>query len=300
MFEIIERFHDQLLDNYEFTSVCVEEIFYDDILKELFEEANPISGLRGCNVENGDTSNLFNLAALQSPIICYRYRNHFRVVAGVFTLNMIRKGIAQRHVHSDYKVPDVDISLLWRVIRRLGEGIKIEEVSEGLNVRQSVVEKILAMDKECSTLAYQQSKYSLQPLLNYQKLNRGNIDTLQKLIIRFEQVKETDEFKKLDLAHIPTIVSAFVGAKDGLIRTCHPQAALTLIRLFKLLKIPTDNIKVKWYFPCEQNIFSDTLLSYLEHFNFWQESITKHCGYRGLKVEFIAPHMVRGLIFIVR
>ncbi|WP_305816402.1 hypothetical protein [Photobacterium leiognathi] len=105
MFEIIERFHDQLLDNYEFTSVCVEEIFYDDILKELFEEANPISGLRGCNVENGDTSNLFNLAALQSPIICYRYRNHFRVVAGVFTLNMIRKGIAQRHVHSDYKVP---------------------------------------------------------------------------------------------------------------------------------------------------------------------------------------------------
>ncbi|PSV13474.1 hypothetical protein [Photobacterium leiognathi] len=105
MFEIIERFHDQLLDNYEFTSVCVEEIFYDDILKELFEEANPISGLRGCNIENGDTANLFNLAALQSPIICYRYRNHFRVVAGVFTLNMIRKGIAQRHVHSDYKVP---------------------------------------------------------------------------------------------------------------------------------------------------------------------------------------------------
>ncbi|WP_305811419.1 hypothetical protein [Photobacterium leiognathi] len=200
-------------------------------------------------------------------------------------------------LHDDKKaLSDIDISLVWRVIRRLGEGIKIEEVSEGLNVRQSVVEKILAMDKECSTLAYQQSKYSLQPLLNYQKLNLGNIDTLQKLIIRFEKVKETDELKKLDLAQIPTIVSAFVGAKDGLIRTYHPKAALTLIRLFKLLKIPSDNIKIKWYLPFEQNMHSEKLLSYLAHFNFWQESITKHCGYRGLNVEVIAPHILRGQI----
>ncbi|OLQ90127.1 hypothetical protein BIY22_03740 [Vibrio panuliri] len=105
MAEIFERFHNQLLDNFELSRVCVEDIFYDDVLTEIMERANPVSGLRSSSSQDGDCANLFNLAALQSPLICYRYRNHFRILAGVFTLNFIRKGLAQRRLHSGYEIP---------------------------------------------------------------------------------------------------------------------------------------------------------------------------------------------------
>ncbi|BBM64735.1 hypothetical protein VA249_13810 [Vibrio alfacsensis] len=100
MAEIFERFHNQLLDNFELSRVCVEDIFYDDVLTEIMERANPVSGLRSSSSREGDLASLFNLAALQSPLICYRYRNHYRILAGVFTLNLIRKGLAQRQLRN--------------------------------------------------------------------------------------------------------------------------------------------------------------------------------------------------------
>lgn len=105
MDETLERFNNKLLDNYTLLSVCVEDVFYDDLLKEILEIANPVSGLRSSNSREGDCANLFSLAALQSPIICYRYRNHYRAVAGVFTLDLIRKGIIQKQLHEGYEVP---------------------------------------------------------------------------------------------------------------------------------------------------------------------------------------------------
>ncbi|OLQ90125.1 hypothetical protein BIY22_03730 [Vibrio panuliri] len=189
---------------------------------------------------------------------------------------------------------DVSLTLLWRIIRRLGEGFSVSEVSEGLNVRALLVEQVIEKDQTCMALAYAQSKYTLNPLVNYHKLDSGNIDSVQNLIHRYEKAKMTQDFSKLDLTLIPRIVEALVGAKDGLIRTNDNKAALTLIRLLKLLKIPEENLRIKWYFPSGHSFVGKQLQTYRTHYKYWQDAISKNCGYTNLKVECIAPHTLRG------
>lgn len=204
------------------------------------------------------------------------------------------EGIGTMVQHSN--VSDIDLTLLWRIIRRLGEGLSIGEVSEGLKITRDAIEKIIEKDAECVNLAFRQSKYQLPALLNYEKLDSGNIDTVQALINRYRRAKDTDDFKNLKLGYMPNIISSLVGAKDSLIRTNDTKAALTFIRLLKLLKIPADNLKVKWYFPNTDSYAQEHLSRYREHLKFWQNALTNDCGYSDLKVECIIPKSLKELL----
>jgi hypothetical protein len=107
MVEQLQRFNSQLHNNHEFISVCVQDVFYDDVLDSLVKQCNPVSALRNTNVSEGDGANLFTLTSLQSPMIGYRFRNHYRVLAGFLTLNKLKKAISQKQLQENFEVPFV-------------------------------------------------------------------------------------------------------------------------------------------------------------------------------------------------
>lgn len=93
----IQRFDQTLLDNIEFIKVKVNSIKPDETIKELFDKANPLSGLRTSSETIDKSAYLFNLLSLQSPIICYRYRKQFKSLTGTFTLTKLQCITAQHH-----------------------------------------------------------------------------------------------------------------------------------------------------------------------------------------------------------
>ncbi|MDQ2107699.1 MULTISPECIES: hypothetical protein [Vibrio] len=100
----IKHFDATLLDNVELIRVPIKELSTDDTIRDLFAQANPLSGLRTSNEANDKSAYLFNLLSLQSPIICYRYRKNFKALTGVFTLTRLRCAIAQHHLPDDFSI----------------------------------------------------------------------------------------------------------------------------------------------------------------------------------------------------
>jgi hypothetical protein len=91
--------------NIVWSTVELETLFYDDILKSMLEEANPLAGLRTSNKKINSTIILPRLLSFTSPIIAYKFRNHFRILTGIFTLNDLRKAKEQQFIKQDYKIP---------------------------------------------------------------------------------------------------------------------------------------------------------------------------------------------------
>lgn len=100
----IFRFDATLLDNVELTRVAINELRSDDIIEDLFSQANPHSGLRTSNETIDKSAYLFNLLSLQSPIICYRYRKQYKALTGTFTLTKLRCAIAQHELPEDHSI----------------------------------------------------------------------------------------------------------------------------------------------------------------------------------------------------
>ena len=100
----IFRFDETLLDNVGLVRVGISDLKSDEIIEQLFEIANPIGGLRTSNDTIESSAYLFNLLSLQSPIICYRYRNHFRSLTGSFTLTKLRCAVAQYQLPEDHSI----------------------------------------------------------------------------------------------------------------------------------------------------------------------------------------------------
>ena len=100
----IYRFDETLFDNVELVRVNITDLRSDEIIEQLFEIANPVGGLRTSNETIENSAYLFNLLSLQSPMICYRYRKHFKTLTGTFTLTKLRCAIAQHHLSEDHSV----------------------------------------------------------------------------------------------------------------------------------------------------------------------------------------------------
>jgi hypothetical protein len=192
----------------------------------------------------------------------------------------------------------VDLAMVWRVIRRLGEGFSIDETAEGLKLPYDTVERIQHFDREQTEIALTKSKRVLEPLANYQNLNRGNVKAVETLVFRFNESAALPESDALNLALLQQILPSFVGAKDNLIRTTDHNAALTLIRLLKLMRLPAENLRIKWYFP---NLASYELHNsdrYRNDFQYWRYAIQERCGYSAAELECIVPreceHLLKG------
>ncbi|WP_253805189.1 hypothetical protein [Vibrio mediterranei] len=76
-----EKFHRDLFKQTTWQEVSVEQLVADEILASFYEKANPISLLRNQPNHQHHPTYLFNLLALQSPIICYSFRRHYRKTA---------------------------------------------------------------------------------------------------------------------------------------------------------------------------------------------------------------------------
>jgi len=100
----ISRFDKTLFENVELVRVKIADLQSDEIIEQLFESANPIGGLRTSNEAIEKSAYLFNLLSLQSPMICYPYRKHFKTLTGSFTLTKLRCAIAHHQLPEDHSV----------------------------------------------------------------------------------------------------------------------------------------------------------------------------------------------------
>ncbi|NLS14189.1 hypothetical protein HGP28_14960 [Vibrio sp. SM6] len=101
----MERFHRNILTQAQWQPIAIDLLVQDDILESMFAAAHPSSLLRN-QAQPGQNSNFrFNLLALQSPVICYSFRRHYRYLSGAFTVEKWSKAIADRQLESDTTMP---------------------------------------------------------------------------------------------------------------------------------------------------------------------------------------------------
>lgn len=100
----IFRFNETVFENVDFVRVRITDLKSDEIIEQLFERANPNGGLRTTNEAIEKCAYLFSLLCLQSPMICYRYRESYRTLTGSFTLTKLRCAIAQHQLPEDHSV----------------------------------------------------------------------------------------------------------------------------------------------------------------------------------------------------
>jgi hypothetical protein len=101
----LATFDKKILDVTTFEKISLSDIVFDDVIASLFSSANPIAGMRTTShsLENG--TRLYNLLALQSPIICYRFRKGYRALTGAFTLTTLHHGQASLLLEADAQIP---------------------------------------------------------------------------------------------------------------------------------------------------------------------------------------------------
>jgi hypothetical protein len=99
------KFHRDLFEQTTWQRVNVEQLVADEILTSFYAKANPISLLRNQPNHQHHPTYLFNLLALQSPIICYSFRRHYRYLAGSFTVEKLRDAIAKNELPADKEIP---------------------------------------------------------------------------------------------------------------------------------------------------------------------------------------------------
>lgn len=101
----LEKYNEKILDGLDFRKILISEIDFDDVIHSLFASANPVAGIRTTSDNNDKEATLYNLLALQSPIICYRFRKNYRALTGTFTLASLQHAQAKLRLKEDAKIP---------------------------------------------------------------------------------------------------------------------------------------------------------------------------------------------------
>jgi hypothetical protein len=101
----LEKFDEKILDGLDFRKVLISEIVFDDVIHSLFASANPVAGIRATSGNHDKGAKLYNLIALQSPIICYRFRKNYRALTGTFSLAKILHAQATLQLKADAQIP---------------------------------------------------------------------------------------------------------------------------------------------------------------------------------------------------
>ncbi|GAD89524.1 MULTISPECIES: hypothetical protein [Vibrio] len=101
----IQRFNAGLFEDSELKFIAIDQLIGDDLLEQLHRSANPFSLLRTQPDRTFSSDYLCNLLAMQSPIIAYRFRHHYRYLVGAFTLEKLKTAVAQKHLAPDHKIP---------------------------------------------------------------------------------------------------------------------------------------------------------------------------------------------------
>jgi integrase len=207
----------------------------------------------------------------------------------------LEKAINQ--IMSDTKIElkqTVSLHEVWDIIQHAAEGVDENDIAFRLGIDLSTITSVLTTDREIAQSSLRRSKYSLKPLANYHKFNRGNHQALKILIELFEKSEQRGliptDFKYDVLCEILTDL---VGANDSLIRTHNKNAALLTLRLMQLIGLTERHIKVKWYFPSDREFDLTKLNNYRKHLSFWRKAI-KEIMFPQLKLEVIVPNNLMG------
>ncbi|MEP2653600.1 MAG: hypothetical protein ABJH06_16605 [Paraglaciecola sp.] len=98
-----EKFSSRLMKNLAFSKVNLNKISFDDEVKKIVRCCDPVSGLRSRARLSEMNPKLLDVMLIQSPIICYPFRNTYKLIGGFFTYT-------QLIVHP-YIEPDIDIHI---------------------------------------------------------------------------------------------------------------------------------------------------------------------------------------------
>ncbi|NLS14238.1 hypothetical protein HGP28_15240 [Vibrio sp. SM6] len=101
----LRRFHQEILAQAHWQPISLDRLIADDILDTLFAKAHPSSILRNQAQATPNNQYLFNFLAMQSPVICYPFRRHYRYLAGAFTVEKWTQAIAEQQLDPDTQMP---------------------------------------------------------------------------------------------------------------------------------------------------------------------------------------------------
>jgi integrase len=178
---------------------------------------------------------------------------------------------------------------VWKVIQRLAEGHEANNVARLLQIQPEVVAAIVNADEFIMNSSLRRSKYSLMPLINYQKLNRGNIKTIDSLVNLFEKSEDEGRLPTgFNFKILNEVLFDLVGAKNSLIRTHNKNAALLLLKFMQLMGLTERHVNIKWYFPSESFFQAESIKGYQAHLMFWEETIKTHL-FSNKKIEILVP-----------
>ena len=79
------KFSSKVMEGIKFVEIPFKKIRLDDEAQNIIEATNPIAGLRSQSDFSKINPKLINIMLLQSPMICFQYRNTYRLIGGFFT-----------------------------------------------------------------------------------------------------------------------------------------------------------------------------------------------------------------------
>ena len=178
---------------------------------------------------------------------------------------------------------------VWEIISFAAEGSALKDIAMRLNIELDSVLSVIKIDEQITQTSLKRSKYHLDPLANYHKLNRGNTKALTAMVARFEKAEQSLLIPSdFNFEKMTEVLNDLVGAKDSLIRTHNKNAALLLLRLLQLMGFTEEDIRLQWYFPGETHFEVEQLGRYRKHLRFWKDTINKLL-FKDMKLEIIVP-----------
>ncbi|MBF4237246.1 hypothetical protein, partial [Vibrio anguillarum] len=163
------------------------------------------------------------------------------------------------------------------------------DVSYILKIDEESVLSVLRADGQITQSSLRRSKYELAPLVNYTKLNRGNIKAINALVELFEAAEKKELIPaSFNFKELAKILTDLVGSKDNLIRTHNKNAALLLLKLMQVIGLTERHVKIKWYFPREKDCNISQLDEYKKHLKFWYTTISGKI-FPNIHIEVIVP-----------
>ncbi|WP_217533683.1 tyrosine-type recombinase/integrase [Vibrio metschnikovii] len=185
---------------------------------------------------------------------------------------------------------------IWAIIQLLAQGHPSDDIANLTGIDTSAVEAIVKSDESIMQTSLRRSKYTLPPLANYAKLNRGNVKTIESLIKIFQSAIEDDAIPDdFNFTTLIEILNDLVGAQDSLIRTHNQKAALLLIKLIQVMGLKERHVKLKWYFPSENCFNANQIETYKQHLLFWDDTIRNRI-FSNMAIEIVVPKTLKQYI----
>lgn len=183
----------------------------------------------------------------------------------------------------------ISLRSVWDIVCLLAEGHQTNDVSYILKIDEESVLSVLRADGQITQSSLRRSKYELAPLVNYTKLNRGNIKAINALVELFETAEKKELIPaSFNFKELAKILTDLVGSKDNLIRTHNKNAALLLLKLMQVIGLTERHVKIKWYFPREKDCNINQLDEYKKHLKFWYTTISGKI-FPNIHIEVIVP-----------